>query len=74
MLDLFTTKYHRASPETRDFYPLFLEYVEVWNMHLAESISGEVIRDLGHGEDKVKPFYEHLEQKMQQLQDEIAQG
>lgn len=74
MLDLFTTKYHLAYPETRNLYPLFLEYVEIWNMHLAKAISGEVIGELEHGEEKIKPFYEHLEQKMQQLQDEIAQG
>jgi RHS repeat-associated protein len=74
MLDLFTTRYHLAYAETRDFYPLFLEYVEIWNIHLAEAISGEAISELDHREEKVKPFYEHLEQKMQQLQDEIARG
>jgi hypothetical protein len=74
MLDLFTTRYHLAYAETRDFYPLFLEYVEIWNIHLAEAISGEAIRELDHREEKVKPFHEHLEQKMQQLQVEIARG
>jgi hypothetical protein len=44
MLDLFTTRYHLAYPETRDFYPLFLEYVEIWNIYLSKAISGEVIR------------------------------
>ncbi len=43
-------------------------------MQLAKSISGEVIRDLDHREENVRPFYEHLEEKMQQLQDEIARG
>ena len=43
-------------------------------MWLAKSISAEVLRDLDHREEKVKPFYNHLEDKMQQLQDEIAQG
>jgi len=46
----------------------------VTTSHLAEAISGEAIRELDHREEKVKPFYEHLEQKMQQLQDEIARG
>jgi hypothetical protein len=74
MLELFTTRYHLAYRETRDFYPLLLEHVEIWNIHLAKAISGEVIAELDHREEKVNPFYEHLEQRMQQLQDEIAQG
>jgi len=41
---------------------------------LPEAISGEAIRELDHREEQVKPFYEHLEQEMQQLQDEIARG
>ena len=74
MLALFTERYHLADAETREFYPLLLEYVEVWNMWLAESISAEVVKAIDHREENVKPFYEHLERKMQQLQDEIARG
>jgi len=74
MLGLFTERYHFADAETREFYPLFLEYVEVWNMWLAESISAEVVKAIDHRDENVKPFYEHLERKMQQLQDEIARG
>lgn len=74
MLTLFTDRYHLAAPDTRAFYEVFLEFVEVWNRWLAESLPPEVLDKIGHSEDKVKPFYEHLESKMQQLQDEIAAG
>jgi hypothetical protein len=74
MLALFTERYHFADAETREFYPQFLEYVEVWNMWLADSISADVVKAIDHREENVKPFYEHLERKMQQLQDEIARG
>jgi hypothetical protein len=74
MLTLFTDRYHLAAPDTRAFYEVFLEFVEVWNRWLAESLPPEVLRKLGHSEDTVKPFYEHLELTMQQLQDEIAAG
>jgi hypothetical protein len=53
---------------------VFLEYVEIWNIGLAKVLSADVLRELNHSEENVKPFYEHLETKMQQLQDEIAQG
>jgi len=74
MLALFTDRYHLADADTRTFYPLFLEYLEIWNIWLAKALSAEVLRELDHREEKVQPFYENLEQKMQQLQNEIARG
>lgn len=74
MLALFTEKYHLAAPETRAFYQEFLEFVELWNRWLAESLPGAVMEKLDHREGKVQPFYEQLEFRMQQLQNEIAQG
>lgn len=74
MLALFTEKYQLASAETRAFYQGFLEFVEIWNRSLVDALPGKVVEKLGHSEEKVRPFYEHLELKMQQLQDEIAHG
>ncbi|HTX06679.1 MAG TPA: hypothetical protein VMD06_12715 [Steroidobacteraceae bacterium] len=74
MLALFTERYHLADAATRAFYPLFLEFVEGWNIGLARVLSADVLRQLDVSEEKVKPFYQHLEKKMQQLQDEIASG
>ncbi len=74
MLALFTDRYHLAAADTRTFYPLFLEYVEIWNIGIAKVLSADVIRSLDHREEKLMPFYQHLEERMQQLQDEIAQG
>ena len=74
MLALFTDRYHLAEPDTRALYQEFLEFVEVWNWWLAESLPPEVWAKLDHFEKKVKPFYDHLELKMQQLQPELARG
>jgi hypothetical protein len=74
MLALFTTRYHLADATTRAFYPTFLEYVEIWNIWVAKVLSADVLRELDHREAKNYPFYEYLESKLQQLQDEIAQG
>jgi hypothetical protein len=74
MLSLFTNKYHLADTDTRAFYSPFLEFVEIWNMWLAASLEPDVPGKLGHAEENVKPFYAHLEAKMQSLQDEIASG
>lgn len=73
MLTLFTERYHLAAPDTRSFCQEFLDFVEVWNRWLSDSLPREVWAKLDHSEERVKPFYEHLNRKMQELQDEAAQ-
>jgi hypothetical protein len=74
MLALFTERYYLAAPDTRIFYEPFLEFVEIWNRWLGESLPVEVLEKLEHGEEGVKPFYEHLESKMESLQMEVSRG
>lgn len=73
MLRLFTDRYHLAEPATRAFYAEFLEFVEIWNRSLAESLPGKVITKLGHDEEKVRPFYGHLEAKVSELQRKLVE-
>lgn len=72
MLDLFTEKYWLADEDTRAFYDDFLEFVEIWERFLVGALPGEVIKKLGHGEEDLVPFYEHVERKLSALQEEIA--
>lgn len=74
MLTLFTNRYHLASADTRTFYQPFLEFVEIWNRWLAEALPAEVVKELGHGEEGLHSFYEHLEIKINALQKEVAVG
>ena len=71
MLDVFTEKYWLADADTRAYYQGFLEFVEIWERVLAEALPGEVIKKLGHIEENIRPFYEHLEQKLSALQAEV---
>jgi len=72
MLRLFTERYHLADAETRAFYHSFVEFVEIGNRWMAESLPAAVLEKLDHGEQHVLPFYEHLEAKMATLQAEIT--
>lgn len=74
MLKLFTERYHLADAETRQFYPSFVEFVEIWNRWIAEALPGEVLEKLNHDEQHVLPFYEHLEERLATLQAEITAG
>ena len=71
ILDLFTEKYWLADEETRAYYQDFLEFVEIWERYLAEAMPIEVLRKLEHSEEKVLLFYEHVEQKLSALQNDI---
>lgn len=71
ILDLFTEKYWLAEEDTRAYYQDFLEFVEIWERYLAEALPGDVIQKLGHTEENVLPFYEHVEGKLSALQEEI---
>lgn len=71
ILDLFTEKYWLADEDTRVYYQDFLEFVEIWERYLAEALPGDVILKLGHTEENVLPFYEHVERKLSALQKEI---
>lgn len=72
MLEVFTEKYWLADPDTRAYYQEFLEFVEIWERCLAEALPGDVIQKLGHSEENVKHFYDHIESKLTALQNEIT--
>jgi hypothetical protein len=74
MLAIFTDRYHLANADTRHFYSTFLEFVEIWNMWLTQSLSPDVLKKLNHAEENVKSFYNNLDATLQRLQDEIARG
>ncbi len=71
MAKLFRDNYWLAHPETRGHYQELIEFVELWERWLAKSIPAEVIQRLEHTEDRLKPFYEHLEKKHDLLRSSI---
>jgi hypothetical protein len=74
MADLFRENYWLADPDTRSHYQYLIEFVELWDRWMAKSIPGEVLQRIGHTEDNLKPFYEHLRQKHDALRTEIEKG
>jgi len=74
MAKLFRENLWLADPDTREHYRHLIEFIELWDRWLAKSIPGEVIERLGHSEDNLKPFYEHLQQRHDDLRARIKQG
>ncbi|WP_079419678.1 hypothetical protein [Thiomonas intermedia] len=74
MVELFRECYWLAEPETRAFYGDLLEFVEVWNRWIDKALPVEVLKRLEHGEDKLGPFYEHVEQTHNVIRQKLKDG
>ena len=74
MAKLFRENLWLADPDTREHYQHLIEFIELWDRWLAKSIPGEVIERLGHSEENLKPFYDHLRKRHDDLRAKIKQG
>lgn len=74
MAKLFRENLWLADPDTRSHYQHLIEFVGLWERWLANSMPGEVIQRLGHSEENLKPFYEHLREKHDALRTKIENG
>lgn len=74
MVELFREYYWLAEPETRAYYDSLLEFVEVWNRWIAKALPSEVLERLGHGEDNLAAFYEHIEQMHSAIRQKLKDG
>ncbi len=71
MVERFRTHYWLAEPDTRAFFPELVEFVELWNRSEQNSMPVEVIQHFEHGEEKLNPFYEHLQKKHDELREKV---
>ena len=72
MLTIFKDNYWLAEPETREFYNGLVEYVEGWDRWKAKGVTAETMREIGHSEEKLKPFYGELEKRIDILRSELS--
>ena len=71
MLEIFTEKYWLADPDTRQYYQVYLEFVELWERCLSESIPEKVRRKIQYDQDKLNLFFDHIEERMEKLRREL---
>jgi hypothetical protein len=72
MVDLFRDKLWLAEDDTRQYYPVLVEFVDVWERWLSGSLPHELIERTGHTESKLHPFYERLEAQHARLRGVLA--
>jgi len=74
MVNLFRDNMWLAVPETKIYFESLLEFVELWERWLAKSLPPEVIQALEHSEESLHPFYDHLQNKHDELREKIEKG
>jgi uncharacterized membrane-anchored protein YhcB (DUF1043 family) len=74
MIEVFRTNFWLADSETQTFYPALVRFVEIWRRWKAEALPPEVLNKLGHTEDSLRAFYEHIERKHETLRAKLRAG
>ncbi len=72
MLNVFREKMWLADPETRKHYNGLVEFVDVWEKILDDKLPSSVASVIGHTENNLKPFYDHLEEMHDRLRSEVG--
>jgi len=67
MLELYSSNMWLAEPSTLKFHFVLTEFVEIWNRCLDGSLPGEVLAEIEHSEENLKPFYEDLQANFDRL-------
>ncbi len=74
MLAVFRDNMWLAEPETLPYFEKLLEFVDGWEQWLEDAVPYEVLKAVDHGEKHLAPFYEHLQEKHEELRSKLAAG
>jgi hypothetical protein len=74
MVKVFRENMWLADEDTRTFFGALIEFIEIWDRWTANALPAEVADELDHSEETLHPFYDHLEQRHNDLRGKLAQG
>ena len=63
-LEIFTSKFWLSEESTRQYYEEFYRFVEICHRYLNRSLPMDALREIEHGEERLKLFYEDIEENM----------
>jgi len=72
ILDVFTSKYSYALRSTRQYYEGYYAFVNQWDRVKREALPTEVREHLPHNAKVLHEFFDHIENMLQTLQDELT--
>lgn len=72
MVSMFREKMHLAYPDTAEHFGKLVEFVAIWKRHLDGSLPPEALPHLDHTEENLRPLYESLQRRHDELVEKIA--
>lgn len=72
MVTIFSDNYWLAETETQKWYSDFYGFVEVWHRWVDGAIPAEVLIELGHKEESLHSFYQHLDDRLILLRNKLT--
>ena len=71
MIDVFRDRMWLAEPETRKYFKTLIEFVDVWYKILADKLPHSIAPAIGHTEQNLQSFYQHIEEVHDRIRSEI---
>lgn len=74
MATIFRENRWLAEVETQAHFEVLLEFIDLWERWMAKVIPPEIVESLDRGEESLQPFYNHLQQKHDNLRSKLEKG
>lgn len=72
MVSIFTENLELANSSTKKWFPELWRFVDLWHRWLEKSIPKEVLEEMDHTEERLKPLYQDLENQLEELKKELS--
>jgi hypothetical protein len=74
MIEIIQKNMWLAEKSTLEHFPKLIEFVDLWDRFLKDSLPGEVVQALDHSEKSLHPLYEDLQQRHDELRAKLSEG
>ena len=75
MLDIFKENYFLAEESTKNYYKIFMEYVELWKRQTAKAAPWALIeKRVPSANDRLAPFFADIQMRFQELRKKVNSG
>ena len=74
MIKIFRDNMWLAEKSTLQHFPTLIEYVDLWDRFMADTLPGEVVTALGHTEESLYSLYKDLQKRHDEIRSQLAEG
>lgn len=72
MIEIIRDNMWLSEKSTLQHFPALIEYVDIWDRFMADTLPGEVVNALGHSEESLYPFYDDIKKNHDRIRAQLA--